>query len=199
MNDDQIPLIDEAAPAGNDPVRPLTQTQAAALLGVSTRRVQQIQHEADPPPMIQDKFGRALGYPPGLYGKWLRSVWARDAGVTSNGEIYDEKTEKARLLFHQANLAALNEDVKRAELLPADTVVAVGSAMVAAARAQLLGIHSKIRSRFPGTDTADIADAVEELVKEALEELSSNEHTNDLVQRVGAHLRGVEATADADG
>ena len=197
MDGNQIPLIDDTAHQGADPVRPLTQPQAAALVGVTTRRINQIANEGDPPPAVQDKHGRVLAYPCTDFGKWLRARWARDAGVTSNGEIFDEKLERARLNHHQANIAALNEAERRSELLPAETVTAIGAAMVTAARAQVLAVHSKIRQRFPDVDT-DLADAIEELCLEALEELGHDGNTDDLAHRVEAHLRDLAATTDAD-
>lgn len=197
MADDQLSLIDDSEHRGADPVRPLTQTQAAALLGVTTRRIGQIQNSDNPPPMIPDKFGRALGYSCHEYGAWLRARWTAEIGVTGDGLVLDEKTEKARLLHHQANIAQLTEATRRHKLLPATAVVEVGVGMVIAARAQVLAIPSKVRQRFPDVDS-DVTDAIEELLTEALEELGSHERATDLAGRVEAHLLGMEAAAEAD-
>jgi phage terminase Nu1 subunit (DNA packaging protein) len=52
----------------------------------------------------------------------------------------DERTERARLLRHQANLAALTERERRGELLPAGEVVEGWQAAIGRARSLLLGM-----------------------------------------------------------
>lgn len=158
------------------------------------RRLRQLHEADDTIPVERDANGRILGYPPEAYGYWMRGKWARETGVAKDGEIFDEKIERARLLHHQANNEALKEQVNRGEQIPAALVVELCSAMVAAARTKVLAVHSKLRSRNPGID-AKIANEVEELNHEALRELGSDGMPADLRRRIAPHIRRLESAA----
>lgn len=177
------------------PVRNLTQPQAAALLGVSARRLQQIAETDDTVPTEYDSHGRVKGYPPEQFANWLRGRWAKNAGVAADGRVFDEKIERARLLHHQANNEALKEEINRGELIPAPLVIELCSALVAASRTKVLALHSKLRSRFPGVDEK-IANEVETLSHEALRELGSDGIPAELRRRIAPHIRRLESAAD---
>ena len=81
----------------------LTQPQAAALLGVSARRLRQRDSEENPPP--KDAAGR---YPCKLYGEWLKRDWRRGLGVTDDGTAYDQPGE---VLFSEATVDELTGQV----------------------------------------------------------------------------------------
>lgn len=81
--------------------------------------------------------------------------------------------ERARLTYHQANIAELDEDVKRGELIPAETVDQVWSDMLASFRAKILAIPTKTAHQFVAlTDLSEIQDVIKEHLNEALQELS---------------------------
>ena len=85
----------------------------------------------------------------------------------------DIVAERARLTYHQANIAELEEDVKRGELIPADVVERVWSDMAASFRAKILSIPTKAAHQFIAlTNISEIQDALKEHHNEALLELS---------------------------
>lgn len=108
---------------------------------------------------------------------------------------FDLTEERARLAHHQANNEALKEKQLSGELLPAELVIELGAALVAAARAKVLAIHSKCRSRFPGLDQ-DLADEIEDLSREALSELGSDGIPADLRRRFAPAIRRLEPPAE---
>ena len=81
--------------------------------------------------------------------------------------------ERARLTHHQANIAELDESVKRGELIPAEVVERVWSDMIASFRAKILSIPTKAAHQFISlTSITEIQDALKEHHNEALLELS---------------------------
>lgn len=88
---------------------------------------------------------------------------------------FDYDLEKARLTHHQANIAALDEEVKKKNLLPADIVKTHWESMVANMRAKLLNLPGRLAASVIGHDT--IQDAEREamnIIREALTEISRN-------------------------
>lgn len=84
--------------------------------------------------------------------------------------------ERARLTYHQANIAELDEDVRRGELIPAEVVELVWSDMIASFRAKILSIPTKAAHQFVNlTSISEIQDALKEHHNEALLELSEYE------------------------
>ena len=88
---------------------------------------------------------------------------------------YDYDREKARLTHHQANIANLEEEIKRKNLLPAELVQTHWEQMAANTRGKLLNLPGRLASSVMGAETVQQAEkAAMDLVREALEELSSN-------------------------
>lgn len=84
--------------------------------------------------------------------------------------------ERARLTHHQANIAELDEEVKRGELIPAYVVEQVWGDMLASFRAKILSVPTKAAHQFVAlTDLSEIQDALKEHLCEALTELSEYE------------------------
>ena len=113
--------------------------QLAELIGVSKRRVFQLAHEANPPPV--NGSGK---YPCKDSGAWIKQRILGELGVSSTGEAYDLNAEKARLTYHQANISALEEEIKRRNVIPADVVQAHWEALIANTRAKLLNLPGQI-------------------------------------------------------
>jgi phage terminase Nu1 subunit (DNA packaging protein) len=117
-----------------------------------------------------------------------------EAGVGSDGTVYDEKLERARLLHHQANNEALKEKTARGELLRSDLVIDLGAVLVAAARTRMLSITSKVRGRFPELEK-EVSDEIDSLIREALTELGDDGIHSDIRRRIAPTVLGVETAA----
>lgn len=152
-------------------IEKITQAQAAAILGVSTRRIRQRSQEDNPPP--QDETGQ---YPCESFGKWLHQDFRRGLGIAEDGTVYDYDMERARLTHHQANSAALDEQTKQGKLIPADLVRITWSDLVASARAKLLALPSRLASACSGKDAEAIEGEARGIVTEALAELAGGEN-----------------------
>jgi phage terminase Nu1 subunit (DNA packaging protein) len=131
--------------------------------------------------------GRPQGYPTEAFGRWLRARWAAEFGVSSSGEVYDEKLERARLLHHQANREAMKEAEDRGEYVPAGIVAEFGAATVNATKTRILAIASKLRGRFPDVPQSMI-DALDDLHREALQELGEDGLHAELRRRLSKHV-----------
>jgi hypothetical protein len=88
---------------------------------------------------------------------------------------YDYDTEKARLTHHQANIASLEEEIKRKNLIPADAVQSHWEAMIGNMRGKMLNLPGRLASTVVGTDTLQDAERqAMMLVREALEEVAKS-------------------------
>lgn len=148
----------------------LTVEQLAELVGVSKRRIFQMADEPNPPP--KDAQGR---YPPSEVKTWLRNRIISELGVSSTGESYDLNAEKARLTYHQANISALEEEIRRKNVIPADVVQSHWENQAANVRAKLLNLPGRLAVKVTGASTLQDAEReARELVYEALQELAEN-------------------------
>lgn len=103
----------------------------------------------------------------------LPLIYQPTGSVEGDPVNLDIVKERARLTYHQANIAELDEDVKRGELIPAETVEIVWADMVSSFRAKLLSMPTKSAHEFVSlTDLSEIQDAIKAQVNEALEELA---------------------------
>lgn len=95
------------------------------------------------------------------------------AGRASSEEgEYDLVAERARLAHHQANIAALDEDVKRKTLIPAEQVKAKWQDMKASARARLLALPTRVAASCVGREEVEIERMAREIVNQALDEMA---------------------------
>lgn len=148
----------------------LTSAQLAELIGVSQRRINQMSDEGDPPP--KNINGR---FPCDKTGEWLRNRVIKQLGVASNGESYDFNAERARLTYHQANISALDEEIKRKNVIPAEVVQERWENMAGNVRSKLLNLPGRLAVAVTGHSTTQDAErAARELIHEALNELSGN-------------------------
>lgn len=92
--------------------------------------------------------------------------------VASDGNGYDLTAERARLSHHQANIAALDEDIKRGTLIPADQVKAKWIDIKSSARAKLISLPTKVASSCAGKSEADIESVAREIIYQALDEMA---------------------------
>lgn len=148
----------------------LSPEQLAALIGVSKRRIFQLAAEENPPQ--KDTVGR---YPCESAGVWIRDRIIKQLGVSQTGEAYDLNAEKGRLTFHQANIAALEEEIKRRNVIPAEVVQNHWETMISNARAKLLNLPGRLAVGVTGASTLQDAErAARDLINEALKELSES-------------------------
>jgi phage terminase Nu1 subunit (DNA packaging protein) len=155
--------------------KPITQHQAAEMMGVTLRHFQRIAADSDAPPKLANVDGKASGFPCKPFGRWLRQRWMAEAGVSQDGTVYDEKMERARLLHHQANNEALKESINRMDLLKAETVERVWSDMIVSFRSKMLGLpsraaHSVVSLKTPG----EVEAVLMSIVTESLCELADS-------------------------
>lgn len=110
---------------------------------------------------------------------YIRHIREQAAGRASSedGE-YDLVAERARLAHHQANIAALDEDVKRKTLIPADQVKSKWQDMKASARARLLALPTRVAASCVGRGEIEIEREARDIVSQALEELSRGDGTD---------------------
>lgn len=159
-----------------EPIKPLTQPQAAALLGVSPRRLRQIELEDATVARELSEAGKPQGYPTEVFGRWLRARWMKEAGADREGEVYDKQIEHARLLHHQANIAALDEEVKKKTLIPEHVVLDRWQGIAANIRARLLSIPSQLASQCADSPRQDVERKAADLIRQALDELRDPEY-----------------------
>jgi phage terminase Nu1 subunit (DNA packaging protein) len=144
----------------------INQVQAAACLGVTTRRLRQMDSEEIPPPRNAD--GK---YPCKQYGEWLREGLQRGLHINADGTAYDFSVERARLTHHQANIAALEEEAKRRGLIPAEVAVLHWQEIRSAADPVLASLPVKIALACSGKFGAELEREARRVVYETLEEL----------------------------
>jgi hypothetical protein len=112
-----------------------------------------------------DKAGRAHLY---QTVEALPLLYARD------GSVYDTDKERARLLHHQANIAALDEKIKEKSLIPYDVVVDRWQMILANFRAKALGMPSALASVCADSSRDDVQKQSDGLIRQMLEDLADN-------------------------
>jgi hypothetical protein len=108
---------------------------------------------------------------------------------------YDLDQERARLAHYQAEVAKLTASEKRRELWPLPIIGSVLEAMTTIARDKFKVVREKLATH--PRITAEIREALENLHKEALDELREDRLPPDLVQALSAWREKV-ARRDAD-
>lgn len=91
-----------------------------------------------------------------------------------DGDLPDYNVSRARTEFEKANLLELDRKTKEGMLLPREQVERVWSNAITIARTKLLGVPTRVRQRVPHLTLEEVA-TMEELIREALEELAEGE------------------------
>ena len=137
-----------------------TQRVIAAHLDLSVVRIQQLQYDG-----VFEKDA-SLDFARLSYLRWLRER----SSSKSNSDI---NNERARLVHHQANLAALEEETRRSKLIPADEIDSEWAEMTSIMRAKFTTIPKQVAAVGCGiTDYNEMESLVKKLVNDALDELS---------------------------
>jgi phage terminase Nu1 subunit (DNA packaging protein) len=116
----------------------ISQQVAAAILGVSDRRVRQILQEGGGPTQAASGALDAREF-----GLWLERRVLEQHGVTEDGEALDLSAERARLARAQADKTELELAELRGEHVRITDVTDAWSQHIAAVRAKLLALPSK--------------------------------------------------------
>jgi len=137
-----------------------TQRALATHLVLSVSRIQQLQYAG-----VIEKDA-SLDCARLAYLRWLRE---RSSSKSSS----DINNERARLVHHQANLAALDEETRRSKLIPADEINSEWAEMTSIMRAKITPIPKQVAAVGCGiTDYNEMEALVKDLVHEALDELA---------------------------
>ena len=100
------------------------------------------------------------------YLRWLRE---RISSKSSS----DINNERARLVHHQANLAALEEETRRSKLIPADEINSEWAEMTSIMQSKITPIPKQVAAVGCGiNDYNEMESLVKKLVNDALDELS---------------------------
>ena len=138
-----------------------TQRAIAAHLDLSIIRIQQLQYDG-----VIEKDA-SLDSARLAYIRWLRERMSSK----SNSDI---NNERARLVYHQANLAALEEETRRSKLIPADEIDSEWAEMTSIMRAKFTTIPKQVAAVGCGiTDYNEMESLVKKLVNDALNELAT--------------------------
>ena len=128
------------------------------------------------------------------YIRWLRGKATGKVKDVPSASGLNTTDEKARLTHHQANMAELEERVRRGDLLEKTEVVDEVSTSLANMRGKLLNLPIKTATAIVGVDDPEeIRTILEGAVCEALEELHNQYVPSD--ERSGA---GAETAAETE-
>ena len=161
----------------------LSQKDLAAAFGVTGRAVR----DWDECPRNED----------GTYDLPACIRWRANAGSL------DLNAERARLACEQANRTALDNAVKRGELLSVDSVSAAWAMLMSVLRANLLGLPSKAAPRLATLkDAITIREYLTTEIHRLMEEVSNYRPGDGSEELAGADSGGAgdfEAAAEVDG
>jgi phage terminase Nu1 subunit (DNA packaging protein) len=119
------------------------------------------------------------------------------ASASVEPDSLDYATERARLTHFQANAAQIDTEAKKGNLWPLETVSLMLQRIIGAARGRLLAIDGKLRNRVPDMPPRAY-ELVEELIREALDELSADVLPGDVATSLGRYHSSLEAAAEVD-
>lgn len=114
----------------------------------------------------------------------------------SDKQHIDYQEEKARLTYHQANMAALDEEEKSGSLVKVEDVIDLWCSAIANAKTKLLALPSKITHQLLAADDHKMAvELFKEYIHEALEELASGS----IGKPSGSIEDALDAATESDG
>jgi phage terminase Nu1 subunit (DNA packaging protein) len=138
----------------------------ARLLDLSERRIQQLSRDGVIPKAERGQYdlvAAVRGY----------VAYLRDLAVKAQAGAPDFGVERARLIKAKADIAEMEAEGRRGELLPAEAVEAAWTAILARLRARLLVLPDRLAPICVEEATiAGVRDQIRKAVREALLELS---------------------------
>ena len=168
----------------------LSQPVAAELVGLTTRRLQQLAHETDPPPKGEG------GYPAKELGEWIRRRAIAEIHINEEGETFDYLGERARLTHEQADKVALENAELRADLVRMSVVEPYWAAMGATVRQKLLSIPNHLGALVADREQrAKFITNAETLINEALAEIQKDAVPREIRERAERQMAEGNKTA----
>lgn len=150
----------------------VNKTQLAEILGKSHQTLTTWQKNGMPI-FADGGNGQSNQYKTEDVIQWLINREIGKLTVDDDGRVHDYEAERARLTHHQANKTALEEEVLKGTLIPAETVERVQGDMVSSFRAKILSIPTKAAHALLNLeDMNDAKDTLKEFLYEALKELA---------------------------
>ena len=158
----------------------ITKAEAARIVGVSNQAVAQaIKHGRI---SVVEQDGRQWIERDGLEQTWaensrkrMRNIRQHRPGPTverRTEELPDYNESRARTEWLRAELMELERAEKEGELVRADEVAKAWTELIAITRTKMMAVPSKAKQRIPEIP-ADAFVALEEIVREALEDLAN--------------------------
>jgi phage terminase Nu1 subunit (DNA packaging protein) len=139
----------------------------ARLLDLSERRIQQLSREGVIPKAERGQYdlvAAVRGY----------VAYLRDLAVKAQAGAPDFGAERARLIKAKADLAEMEADGRRGDLLPAEAVEAAWTSVLARLRSRLLVLPDRLAPLcHEETTIAGVRDQIRKAVREALDELAT--------------------------
>ena len=139
----------------------------ARLLDLSERRIQQLSRDGVIPKAERGQYdlvAAVRGY----------VAYLRDLAVKAQAGAPDFGVERARLIKAKADIAEMEAEGRRGELLPAEAVEAAWTAILARLRARLLVLPDRLAPLcVEETTIAGVRDQIRKAVREALDELAA--------------------------
>lgn len=140
--------------------------ELADVLDISDRRIQQLTSEG-----VFERQGRGqykLAECVQAYCRYQVDLMRQKSSV---GKLEEEQ---ARLTKYKADIAAIDLEIKRNEVIPADIVGSVWQQVIAAARTRLLALPSSIKTNHPELEQK-IINGIETQIRDILQEMSNDE------------------------
>lgn len=137
--------------------------ELAEILGISDRRIQQLVNEKE-----LEKLGRGRF---NLVSSVQRFIAYQVNNLKEKQSIGTKLDEETRLLKLKGDLAQIDLEKKRGELIPANVVGIVWAQVITAARTKLLGLPSSVKTKRPDIDM-EVFTIIEKLIREILKDMS---------------------------
>ena len=126
--------------------------------------------------------------------EWMVQREVRKLMVGENGELINFEMERARLTKEQADKVAMDNAIKRGDLMSASDVAKHWAGIIVNAKTRLLSIPTKAAPMVMGVKSLPVArEVIERFVMEALNELVAADFHPD-----GGGAPGVEAAPEVD-
>lgn len=167
----------------------------AKALNLTPRRVQQLKAEGLP------TAGRGLyelGPCMAWYIRYLQNALEK-RGPNVNPDTPDLLAEKTRLAREQGDKLAIENSIKRGELVYVSDVVQTWADHIASARAKLLAMPTKLAPQLVSQSNANvIAARIREDIDAALDELAEDRDEYQHLGSLEEGENGMEVTAETD-
>jgi phage terminase Nu1 subunit (DNA packaging protein) len=149
----------------------LTAGQAGSFVGVKAQQFLNLLKSPYPPPRLGNKKYRS-----DQLGEWFKARILREHTVAgSDGERLDPAHETARKNKELADKTAIENQVRRGELIEADEVEGAWADIMSRVRTRMLRIPSTVAPLVLGmNDQIEIQQAIDDAVRDALSEMSAD-------------------------